>query len=87
MKYRSADTIRSEHLGTRVTVRRALPEGGASDVIGILEHVDDATLTVRDKRGERHTIGRGEIVAARVIGPLPTVENPESPASGENSTS
>lgn len=82
MKFRSVDQITSDHLGRRVTVRRKLPEGGSSDVMGILEHADTASVTVRDKTGERHTIGRGEIVAARVVGPAPGLANPENPAPG-----
>lgn len=82
MKYRSVDQIESRHVGHRVTIRRRLDEGGSSDVLGILEHIDEAAVTVRDRSGQRHVIGRTDIVAARVIGPEPTLENPQNPAPG-----
>ena len=81
MKYRSVDQIHKEHQGQRVTIRRKLPEGGYSDVIGIAEHVDDASVTVRNHKGETIEINRSEIVAARVI-VTPKLENPQNPAPG-----
>jgi len=67
MRYRSVDTIGAEHIGRRVTVRRRLDDGSISDVIGILEHADDASLTVRNRDDARVDIARTAIVAARVI--------------------
>ncbi len=81
MKYRSADHIGKEHLGRRVTIRRKLPEGGYSDVVGIAERVDDASVTVRNSEGETVEINRGDIAAARVIGSAP-LEDPQNPAPG-----
>ena len=81
MKYRSIDQIGKEHQGHRVTSRRTLPEGGYSDVIGIVENVDDASVTVRNRKGETIEIERREIAAARVI-ESPPLENPQNPAPG-----
>ena len=81
MKYRSVDQIDKEHQGHRVTIRRKLPHGGYSDVVGIAELVDDASITVRTHKGETVEIGRSEIAAARVIG-SPPLENPKNPAPG-----
>ncbi|MGZ6528276.1 MAG: putative acetyltransferase [Actinomycetota bacterium] len=81
MEYRSVDQIRPEHRGHRVTVRRRLPEGGTTDVVGICEHADIASVTVRTHNGERMTIGRGDIVAARVV-EAPPLKHPENPAPG-----
>ena len=67
MEYRSVDEIKPEHQGHRVTIRRKLPEGGYSDVVGVAEHVDLSSVTVRTHKGEKVTIGRSEIAAARVI--------------------
>lgn len=67
VEYRSVDTIKAEHQGRRVTIRRKLPDGGYSDVVGIAEHVDEASVTVRNHKGELIQIPRGEIAAARVI--------------------
>jgi ribosome maturation factor RimP len=68
LKYRSVDQIGPQHLGHRVTVRRTLPEGGYSDVIGVCENADASSITVRNKKGESIVIARSEIAAARVVG-------------------
>ena len=81
MRFRSVDVVGSEHVGSRVTIRRRLDERRSSDVLGILEHADEESVTVRDKAGERHVIGRSEIVAARVVGPAPGLQDPEDPSS------
>ena len=81
MKFRSVDQIHKEHQGHRVTVRRKLTEGGYSDVVGIAEHVDDATVKVRNHKGELVEIPRSEIAAARVV-ESPKLEHPENPAPG-----
>jgi hypothetical protein len=52
MRYRSVDRLSSDDIGQRVTVRRRLPEGGSTDVLGVLEALTDSKLTVRDKHGE-----------------------------------
>lgn len=82
MRYRSVDSIQAEHLGRRVTVRHRLPDGRSTDVVGVLEHADTASVTVRDRHGDRHRIGRTAIVAARVVGPVPSRRNPQNPAPG-----
>jgi hypothetical protein len=81
LEYRSVDQIGPEHRGHRVTIRRKLREGGYSDVIGIVEHVGPAFVTVRNHKGEKVEINRSEIAAARVIG-SPPLENPQNPAPG-----
>lgn len=81
MRYRSVDQIKREHQGHRVTIRRKLPEGGFSDVVGIAEHVDEASVTVRNHKGETVEIKRSEIAAARVI-EAPPLEDPQNPAPG-----
>ena len=80
-EYRSVDEIRPEHKGHRVTIRRRLPEGGYSDVVGVAEHVGAAFVTVRNHKGEKIEINRSEIAAARVVEAAP-LENPENPAPG-----
>ena len=67
MKYRSAGQIGPEHIGRRVTVRRALPEGGYADVLGVCEQADADSVTVRNKEGEAIVIERSQIAAARVV--------------------
>jgi hypothetical protein len=67
VRFRSVDQIGPEHVGRRVTVRRTLPEGGYSDVVGVCEQADPDSVTVRNKKGEAITIRRGDIVASRVV--------------------
>ena len=81
VKYRSVDEIKPEHRGHRVTIRRRLPDGGYSDVVGVAEHVDLSSVTVRTHRGEKVTIGRSEIAAARVV-EAPPLKNPQNSAPG-----
>ena len=81
VKYRSVDEIKPEHQGHRVTIRRRLPEGGYSDVVGVAEHVDLSSVTVRTHKGEKVTIGRSEIAAARVV-QAPRLKNPRNSAPG-----
>lgn len=81
VEYRSVDEIKPEHQGHRVTIRRKLPEGGYSDVVGVAEHVDDASVTVRNHKGEKIEIDRSDIAAARII-EAPPLENPQNPAPG-----
>jgi len=81
MEYRSVDHLKPEHVGHRVTVRRRLPEGGYSDVVGVLEHAGAAFVTVRTHDGKRHEIVRSEIAAARVVS-APGLRNPQNPAPG-----
>lgn len=67
MRFRSAGALTVDAIGRRVTVRRRLADGMASDVVGTLEAVDATSVTVRDKHGASVTIQRSEIVASRVI--------------------
>jgi ribosome maturation factor RimP len=66
VRYGSADRLGPEHVGARVTVRRRLPDGFLSDVIGTLESFGPAHLSVRDRRGELVEIAFEDVKAARV---------------------
>jgi ribosome maturation factor RimP len=81
VEYRSVDRLGPQHRGHRVTVRRKLAEGGYSDVIGVLEHIDISSVAVRTHKGEKVTIPRSEIAAARVV-EAPPLKNPTNPAPG-----
>lgn len=67
MRFRPADAIGPEHVGRRVTVRRRLPDGTASDLLGTLESCDEGTVSVRRRDGALVRVARNEIVAARVV--------------------
>lgn len=57
-------------VGTRVVVRRRLPDGMLSDVVGDLVAVDDAALTVRARQGDV-VIELGDVVAGKPVPPRP----------------
>ena len=67
MRFGSKNVLGPEHVGRRVTVRRALPEGGKSDTIGILSSFGETEVVVVDRTGTHVRIARADIVAARVI--------------------
>jgi hypothetical protein len=67
MRFRSAGALTPDAIGARVTVRRRLDDGRASDVVGVLLAIDDESVTVRDRHGDAVRIARIEIVASRVI--------------------
>ena len=75
-------TIDASKVGRRVTIRRRLPEGGYSDVVGVLEDADESSVAVLNKRGELVTIARAEIAASKVIPSKPSHRNPQNPAPG-----
>lgn len=60
----------SAMVGQRVVVRYRLPRGNgpaATDVLGILDRVDDAQVVVRTSDDQTVTVARCDIVAARVV--------------------
>lgn len=67
MRFRSANELTPADVGQRVTVRRRLPDGMASDVVGTLEEAPTEAVTVRDRHGVSIRIPRDEIVASRII--------------------
>ncbi|KXP11459.1 hypothetical protein AXK57_09020 [Tsukamurella pulmonis] len=57
--------------GDRVVVRRLLPSGQASDVIGTLLADGDALLVRADRDGAEHLIPRADVVRAKTVPPRP----------------
>jgi N-acetylglutamate synthase len=57
-------------LGQRVVVRRRLPDGSATDVVGPLIAVDEVSLTVATSAGSV-TIPRADVVVGKVVPPRP----------------
>ena len=53
-------------VGSRVTLRRAVP-GGVSDVVGVLESWASGVLSVRRRDGSLVEVPEGDLVAARVV--------------------
>ena len=57
--------------GRRVSLRRRLPTGGYSDVVGILESWANGALVVRRRDGERVDVAESSLVAGKVVPPPP----------------
>ena len=71
---RYAFDLTAAHVGTRVVVRRRLPEGQYGDVLGVLEAwPEDASgaVVVRDRHGVAHRIARTDLVAGKPVPPPP----------------
>ncbi|TDC66878.1 hypothetical protein E1200_16110, partial [Actinomadura sp. GC306] len=60
-------SISSADVGQRISLRRRLPTGEYSDVIGVLESWSGDTLTLRRRNGERVEIDSKTMVAAKVV--------------------
>ena len=57
--------------GARVTLRRRLPEGGLTDVVGVLEQWSGGVLRVRDRAGTPHDVDERTVVALKRVPPPP----------------
>ncbi|HEY8479958.1 MAG TPA: hypothetical protein VIL71_09030 [Spirillospora sp.] len=58
-------------VGRRISLRRRLPTGEYSDVVGVLESWSGGTLTVRRRSGELVEVPEETMVAAKVVPPQP----------------
>ena len=54
-------------VGQRVSLRRRLPEGAYSDVVGVLESWSDGVLTIRRRDGEAVEVAEETVVAGKVV--------------------
>ncbi|WP_174567438.1 putative acetyltransferase [Actinomadura kijaniata] len=64
-------SISPADVGQRVSLRRRLPEGAYSDVVGVLESWADGVLRVRRRTGEAVEVAEATVVAAKVVPPAP----------------
>jgi hypothetical protein len=64
-------SISSADVGQRISLRRRLPTGEYSDVVGVLESWSAGTLTVRRRDGELVEVPERIMVAAKVVPPQP----------------
>lgn len=70
MSEQSQGRVRLPAAGTRVVVRYLIPTGQATDALGELLSVDDATIVVDGVRGVE-TIAVADIVTAKEVPPRP----------------
>lgn len=54
-------------VGRRVSLRRALPEGGVGDVVGELVSWDRGEVVVRTRRGDLVTVAQTSLLAGKVV--------------------
>jgi hypothetical protein len=66
-------------VGQRVVVRRRLPDGRLTDVLGVLERWDDAAAVVRSRTGDATVVARADVVAGKRIPPPPVRRGPARP--------
>ncbi|GAA4224280.1 hypothetical protein GCM10022254_03360 [Actinomadura meridiana] len=64
-------TISAADVGRRISLRRRLPTGEYSDVVGVLESWSDNILSVRRRDGELVEVPEAAMVAAKVVPPRP----------------
>ncbi|WP_242885417.1 putative acetyltransferase [Actinomadura litoris] len=64
-------SISGADVGQRVSLRRRLPTGEYSDVVGVLESWADGLLTVRRRTGELVEVPESTVVAGKVVPPQP----------------
>ena len=76
---RLAMRLGDDDVGRRVVVRRRLPDGRLTDVLGVLERWDDEAAVVRSRTGDATVVARGDLVAGKRIPPRPARRAPVVP--------
>ncbi|MDE3721172.1 hypothetical protein PWG71_07205 [Nocardiopsis sp. N85] len=71
MAGRLVHRITREDIGGRVSIRIHLPEGGFTDIVGVLESWDEGVLAVRRRDGREARVTESSIVASRVVPDVP----------------
>jgi hypothetical protein len=69
-------SITPADVGQRVSLRRRLPTGEYSDVVGILESWSRGVLTVRRRTDEVVEVPESILVAGKVVPPMPPRRKP-----------
>lgn len=64
-------SISGADVGQRISLRRRLPTGEYSDVVGVLESWSGKTLMVRRRTGELVEVPEEIMVAAKIVPPQP----------------
>ncbi len=60
--------LRVFELGTRVVVRYRLPDGRATDALGILRQLNEVTAVIETKRG-LETVPTADVLLAKAVPP------------------
>ena len=72
-------TLGQDDVGQRVVLRRRLPDGRLSDVLGVLSRWDDEAAGVRSRTGDETVVPRADVVAGKRIPPPPVRRAPGGP--------
>lgn len=72
-------SITPADVGRRVSLRRRLPTGGYSDVVGVLESWSHGTLKIRRRDDEVVEVAAETLVAGKVVPPRPIKASRERP--------
>ncbi|MFB4312761.1 hypothetical protein [Actinomadura sp. 21ATH] len=64
-------SITPADVGQRISLRRRLPTGEYSDVVGVLESWSDGLLRVRRRTDEIVEVPEAIMVAGKVVPPMP----------------
>nr|WP_141961524.1 hypothetical protein [Actinoallomurus bryophytorum] len=72
-------SVSPSDVGRRVSLRRRLPNGLYSDVVGYLQAWVAGELTVRRRDGTLATIAEADLVAGKVVPPPPERRRPSRP--------
>ena len=68
---RPALRLGPQDVGQRVVLRRRLPDGRLSDLLGVLERFDDEAAVVCSRTGDQTRVERDDVVAGKRIPPAP----------------
>ncbi|GAA3943643.1 hypothetical protein GCM10023085_26970 [Actinomadura viridis] len=71
-------SITPADVGQRISLRRRLPTGEYSDVVGVLESWSDGRLLIRRRTGEVAEVAEPSMVAAKVVPPQPPPRRPRT---------
>jgi hypothetical protein len=71
-------SVTPDDVGRRVSLRRRVPNGAYSDVLGILLSWAEGELTVRRKDDSIVSIAEADLVAGKLIPPPPPPRRPRS---------
>ncbi|MEU8341134.1 hypothetical protein AB0C74_05525 [Spirillospora sp. NPDC048832] len=72
-------SISGADVGQRISLRRRLPTGEYSDVVGVLESWSNKVLAVRRRDGELVEVPEEIMAAAKVVPPQPPRRRPRRP--------
>jgi hypothetical protein len=72
-------TLGQDDVGQRVVLRRRLPDGRLTDVLGVLSRWDDEVAAVRPRIGEETVVARADVVAGKRVPPPPVRRGPVRP--------